>query len=755
MSKRRRRKDRAQGTDPLLAEAERFLAQGVEAPPRGEPAQDTDSAEQPASRPQGLELVVSDDGMTAVLRRLSPGVAAEQVLDLLESEGVTAGIDLAAIRQAVRTVEETGTPVEDAIVARGTPPRAAGSPRLVHRPPPSLEALPSLEGPSRALALTDRKEVRRATKGLRGWLVTPGETLAEVEGAPGKAGVTVGGETVPPGPGAGDEDALEPGPGVKRSTDGLTYAAAHCGYAGLLEGKPAVLAPFWIAPDGMEACFLSLRLVPGLRAPSAEELAAGLAAAGVRVDADPAALASLVEMLAAGDAPRGLVPLAVGKPATPPQDAVPEFAFEYHSRAGAVRADGSIDFRQRNTFPAVHKDGLLVRCRQPVPGSPGQTVRGEEIPVPDPAHAELVAGENVRGEERDGAQELYAEADGGASVQEEEASEDGAQLRRYTVSVYPVTQVAGDVGYETGNIEVPGSVAVAGSVLAGFRVRAEGDVVIAGSADNGAHIEAGGNVTVQQGIVGADTRVQAGGDVVAKFVQEAMVEAAGDVTVGSYIHNAEVQAGGQVRVEGAGGSGGGIIGGRAGGVKGIWSRNVGSPHTATTRVYAGIDPALVTQIGAARVAIQRAELLQRQLLQVVGLQSLEAGEIRAALVGNPARKKVVLHYVKKANELAKARQAQADELGGLMAAAEENVGEALVEVGENAYAGTNVQVGHRRIVLAEDLKAVRFFADLEADPRTVRWQPLSEAPPTGGGEKPSSTSVAEEADTAVPNQEAP
>jgi uncharacterized protein (DUF342 family) len=240
-----------------------------------------------------------------------------------------------------------------------------------------------------------------------------------------------------------------------------------------------------------------------------------------------------------------------------------------------------IDFKERNLFPRVEHDMLLASRLAETPGKPGKTVRGDEIPVDEPLEAELCAGDNVRLEGEDNEQQLYAVTDGGASVHIETTQ----SIKRYTVSIYPIALISSDVGYETGHIDFAGSVLIEGSVTRGFRVVASGEVAISGSVEAGVEIKAGNNVTVQQGIVGSTTRIEAGGSVTAKFIQEARVQAATDVLVGSYIHGAQVRAGNQIQVEGLGGSGGGIVGGESWAVNRISSRNIGSEGNASTHIF--------------------------------------------------------------------------------------------------------------------------------------------------------------------------
>ena len=135
----------------------------------------------------------------------------------------------------------------------------------------------------------------------------------------------------------------------------------------------------------------------------------------------------------------------------------------------------------------------------------------------------MIAGDNVRLEERQGVQRLISAIAGGAGVQRVELrdQEGAVKAREYTVSVQPVAQISGDVGADTGNIDFQGNVEIQGSVTAGFRVSATSDVTIAGGVEAGARVEAGGNLTVQLGIMGKDTIVNAGGDLMAKFIQEA------------------------------------------------------------------------------------------------------------------------------------------------------------------------------------------------------------------------------------------
>lgn len=745
MGKERKKKLHLPAVDHLLAEADKFLGSAAEAlggTPQGEgeasaletpapqseretagPAQIASPAkqEQGAVPPPPLDLEIAGGGLQAVVRMIYPQTTQEEVIELLRDNGVVFGLDEEAIQQAVAKARKTGQPLRNVVVASGTSPRPPAVPRLEYCLSEGVEALPALEPLHKLLGVRERGEAESGTASLYAWMVKPGTRLAVKVGEEGEGGVSVQGRTVPP-PALALSSALAtrflPGAGVELAPNGCDYLAATFGCAGLLGGQVAVLAPIWVAPDGMEACFLNLPLLPGSSAPAPDEVRAALRAAGVVAGLDEAALASLVENAARAAPKARLILLARGTPPPPPRDALPVFHFEYGLRAGAFRPDGAFDFRERNFFPAVQEDALLVERAPPVPGAPGQTVRGEEIPVAAPVRAELVPGENVRLEVQDGAQRLYAQAEGGARVQTMIIRTAEGQTQQYLVAVLPVTQISGNVDYATGNLDIRGNALISGSITTGFRVVATGDITVAAGVEEGAEVRAGGNVTVKQGIFGAKTYVKAGGTVTAKFVHEARIEAGADVVVGSYIHGAVVHAGGQVQVEGLGGSGGGIVKGMTWAARGIAARNIGS-----ATILCGIMPESFARAEQLRKTIRQAEAILQNLLKAIGLTDLSAEAVRRLTTQHPARKPIILHYIKKAHPVAQVREKCLAELRVLGTRFDQEAQGAVIDVAGTIHSQTLVQIGNKRITLAEDLKRVRFYLDL--DERAVRWKDLA------------------------------
>ena len=747
MAKKRRKptRDRGETLDRIGAEIDSFLSEGSDAEPipgppgtvaagRPKPPEDPAALEKPveetssgatAQEPDAegtseetrahrdISLTISEDGLQALVDEIYPETTEEEVLDLLQKSGVTKGVVVSGIHRAVRAAQESGRSVRELVAAEGTPPRAPAPTRLDHYPPEGVDKLPSLDAFKRMLESEDPGQLRKAAAALSGVTMTPGMQLARQIVDTGEPGTDVRGDPILPT--LPEEDArnvhLQPGEGVEMGPEGDTYVSKGFGYAGLVGGQVSVLSPIWVAPDGMLACYVNVPRPPGSAAPSVEDIQAALSAADVRFGISEDVVKQLAQRLLAGSLNQLLVAVARGQAPLPPNHGDVEFSFPHQTQVGAVQADGAIDFRETNRFPAVKEGDLLAQTLPPKDGVPGKSVRGDEIPVDPPEAVELAAGEGARLEEAGGVQKVFAAIDGGASVQTVTVGTPEGGHKAHTVSIRPVIQIAGDVNYETGNVDFKGNVEVKGSVTGGFRVAATGDVSVGASVEAGAELAADGSVTVRLGIVGEETRVKTGGTVTAKFIQDAHVRADGDIVVGSYIHGASVRTGGHLHMEGRGGSGGGIVGGETWAAGGITSKNVGSERSTTTFLGIGVDPDLFARYEKSRQVSQHAGTLLRNLLKAMDLPSLDPKAIRKRVARSPARKAAILHHIKKANKLAEYQQKGLEEHRELGAELRETAGKATLEVTDVAHARVTLRIGDQEIATQDDLKAVRYSLD--------------------------------------------
>lgn len=452
---------------------------------------------------------------------------------------------------------------------------------------------------------------------------------------------------------------------------------------------------------------------------------AALDASGVKFGVVEARLAALGKSLEEGTQKKVLVPLAAGKFPKRPEDAGAEFSIAYESQSGAVHKDGSIDLKEREGFPSVAEGDLLVATVPSIAAIPGSTVKGREIDVEGPVLVTLVAGENVRLEEEGENQKIFSNITGGVSVQKTEQTADGRTTIQYTLSAREVAQVAGNVDYETGNIDYKGNIEIKGSVLGGFSVKATGDVVILESVENAAHIEAEGDVTVKQGIVGEETKIIAKGGVNAKFIQDATVVAGGDVTVDSYIRTAKVQTESEVHVTG-GSASGGIIGGETWALKAIVSKNVGAEGTTATLVAVGVLPTLFEDYEKKREEADKAHETKLALMKAMGVKALTKEEMEGVVIKDQAKKDEFLRHLKMASEASATEKACRDEMAALSEKMEGSAKSAHIDVASTAFHKIRVRIGDAETVLSDNLAGVRFRLN-SGDEEGVGWGSLTES----------------------------
>ena len=144
-----------------------------------------------------------------------------------------------------------------------------------------------------------------------------------------------------------------------------------------------------------------------------------------------------------------------------------------------------------------------------------------------------------------------------------------------------------NVDTSTGNIEYHGNVEVKGNVCENFKVKTDGDVFVNGVVE-GAEIEAGGNIVIARGMHGQNKgKLIAGGNIIAKFLSAANVQAKGFVEA-EQILNSKVSAK-EVHAEAGKGL---ITGGKIMARKEVNVKNAGSPMGASTIIEVGNDPEL-------------------------------------------------------------------------------------------------------------------------------------------------------------------
>ncbi len=265
--------------------------------------------------------------------------------------------------------------------------------------------------------------------------------------------------------------------------------------------------------------------------------------------------------------------IAEGKPPRHGRDDRIEYFFNVNpSLKPKHNEDGSVDYRDLNTICQVNAGDLLARLHKGDKGENGKDVSGKEIPCRTVKVLKLETGKNLY--LNDDSTELYTDVTGHASLVKDK------------IFVSDVFEVPADVDNSVGNIEYNGNVHIKGSVRSGFSVIAKGDVIVDGVVED-ALIQSEGQIIVKCGIHGMKKGIlDAGGNIVTKFIENARVFSGGYVESGN-ITQSDVSATDDIIVSDRKGSiTGGII--RAGGI--VDAQTLGSPMGTTTAVEVGMAP---------------------------------------------------------------------------------------------------------------------------------------------------------------------
>ncbi len=263
--------------------------------------------------------------------------------------------------------------------------------------------------------------------------------------------------------------------------------------------------------------------------------------------------------------------VARGKMPTVGRDASIVYHFDTNNNIRPeLKEDGTVDFFKLNTLHHCIKGQVLAEIIPEEKGENGFDIYGTVMLAREVKKITFAHGRNL--EISPDGLKLTSMVDGHASLVDD------------TVFVSDVYSVE-DVGTLTGNIEYYGDVEVKGNVCENFSVKTDGNVFVTGVVE-GAVIEAGKDIIIARGMHGQNKgRLKAGGNIVAKFISAAEVEADGFVEA-EQIVNAYVSAGTNVNADAGKGL---ITGGKVMAKVAINAKNIGSPMGASTIVEVGSD----------------------------------------------------------------------------------------------------------------------------------------------------------------------
>ncbi len=232
----------------------------------------------------------------------------------------------------------------------------------------------------------------------------------------------------------------------------------------------------------------------------------------------------------------------------------------------------SIDYKSAIGTPFIKEGECICHINKPTLGKDGHTIEGKVLPANNGEPITLNLGNGVA--HNSDATAIIATVSGRPIYI-------GNKLD--VVSRY---EVKGDVCFRTGNINFDNHVLITGSVENDFSVDAE-SIEIGKSVGN-SFIKSAKDLVIYGGVNGKNSEsmtqgiIQCGGNMLVKYLNEAIVEVEGNLIVQREIVKSEVKCSGKVIAAR-------IIGGTTTAFKGIEANMIGSEIGTPTRVEPGIN----------------------------------------------------------------------------------------------------------------------------------------------------------------------
>ncbi len=268
--------------------------------------------------------------------------------------------------------------------------------------------------------------------------------------------------------------------------------------------------------------------------------------------------------------------IARGTPSQEGRDGELKYLFEMHE--GPLykeNKDGSIDIRETNIVHSVEEGTEIAYIIPHIDPVPGKDIYGKLIPARKVARVSLNAGKNTK-VSSDGLH-FYAEVSGRPLVE--------SDMVGPRISVNEVFYVEGDLDLSVGNIDFNGIVEIGGDVEDGFKIKSTKTVIINGIV-GACSIEAGLDIEVHGGCNGKEqAKLLCGGQLKARYINEASVRARGDIVIQNEIINSHIETLGRVIVQ----EKGSIRGGQICAKRGIVSYDIGSDMGVKTVLVPGHD----------------------------------------------------------------------------------------------------------------------------------------------------------------------
>ncbi len=279
----------------------------------------------------------------------------------------------------------------------------------------------------------------------------------------------------------------------------------------------------------------------------------------------------------------------------------------------------SVDYREIYSFDNVVPGDVIGVYVPKMEGRGGVDVHGRVIPAREGKDITVTVGEHAEYDEA--TREYKALAKGHVTFEQKR------------IEVEPVYRVRRDVDLSQGNIRFIGRVEVGKDIRDDFVVKGDEGVWVGGTAE-ACQISSNADVVIEGGVTGKGrARIEARGNVFARFLDETHVISGGDIVITREVVNCKIQALGRVIVEK-----GAILGGEVVALKGVVVQDLGSDLGVKQRITAGIDYHVAEKLYSINAEARKVAERQQALLQKLG--PLLERATKAAIVDNALRENI-------------------------------------------------------------------------------------------------------------------
>lgn len=381
--------------------------------------------------------------------------------------------------------------------------------------------------------------------------------------------------------------------------------------------------------------------------------------------------------------------VAQGQPAIEGNDGYYEYKFDPDQyKAPRILSNGSVDYTNMSTLQNVRKGDVLAVYHHAKIGQDGYDIKGRTLPAKRVKEIPPLKGQAVYTEENP---DIYL------------ASKDGkVELRNGRIDIQSLHEINGNVTLITGKVEFYGDIVINGNVEAGVVIRAGRNIEIRGTVE-AVNLFAGGDIILSRGIQGAQrAKISARGNVLADFIEHAVVVAGGNVQANTIL-NSRISADGNVLLTGKKGA---IIGGYTHAMMGITATEIGNQAEVRTVLHVGCEKETYSKLKTAKVR----ETAQKNEMKELSEEAAELLAKRKATGGSTSEvlekrmKALEGRLVKLKAEMEEGQQ----EIRGIEKLIAKGQG-AEINVSGNIYRGTVVGMGQAQMPIEHNTCFMKYF----------------------------------------------